>query len=384
MLIDNLPEISFAVKDPLEIETQLINNWQIRENALAISENRQPRTLSLADPLMTVFKSIALALVTQRQAIDYTGKQNLLAYSAGSNLEHKGVDLQVERNPAQAAVVTVRFTLSAAQVSTINIPAGTRVTAGDNIFFFVKSPAQISTGNLSIDCICECSTAGVVGNGYIPGEINTLVDPIGYINPLAVVNIDTSAGGIDKESDDSYRERIQLAPEKFTTAGSDDSYKYWAKTTSQNIIDVEVYSPQPAEVNVVPLMTNGTLPTNGELAAIATVLSSEKIRPLTDKVTVLAPIPIIYNINLTYYISSRDSLNVETIQSNVSIAINDFIIWQKNRIGRDINPSELIRRIMAAGAKRVQLTSPVDLRLERFQVASLNSQNIVYGGLEID
>ena len=99
-------------------------------------------------------------------------------------------------------------------------------------------------------------SAGIIGNGYQHGQLNILVDPIPYV--AAVSNIDVSSGGIDDESDDSYRERIQLAPEKFTTAGSDDSYKYWAKTATQNILDVEVYSPAPGEINVVSLMQAGT------------------------------------------------------------------------------------------------------------------------------
>jgi len=386
MLIDNLPEISFVDKDPLAVETELLNNWQALENTAAATENRQPRTLGAADPLRTVFKTITLAAVSLLQAIDHTGKQNLLAYAIEDNLEHKGIDLAVGRNEAKAATVTVRFTLSTIRESVVNIPAGTMVTAGNEIFFSVRDTAQILPGNLSIDCVCECLTAGEAGNGYLPGEIVTLVNPIGFVDPLAVANIDTSAGGIEVESDDSYRERIRTAPEKFTTAGSWDSYKFWARSATQNIIDVSVYRPEAGYVNVVLLMTGGTLPSDPERALVSEVLNAEKIRPGTDEVQVLAPEVISYEVELTYYIRSSDAISVTTIQNKINTAISDFILWQKSKIGRDINPTQLIAAIHNAGAKRVELTLPVTTTIENNQIAIADMDNIaiVYGGLEGD
>lgn len=386
MLIDNLPEISFVDKDPLAVETEILNNWQALENAAAAIENRQPRTLGAADPLRTVFKTITLAAVSLLQAVDYTGKQNLLAYAIEDNLEHKGIDLAVGRNEAKAATVNVRFTLSAIRESAVTIAAGTMVTAGDEVFFAVRDTAQILAGNLSNDCICECLTLGSAGNGYLSGEIVKLVNPIGFVDPLAVVNIDTSAGGIDVESDDSYRERIRTAPEKFTTAGSWDSYKYWARTATQNIIDVSVYRPTAGYVNVVLLMTGGTLPSDPERALVDEALNAEKIRPGTDEVQVLAPEVISYDIELSYYIRSSDAISVATIQNKINAAINDFILWQKSKIGRDINPTQLIAAIHNAGAKRVELTLPVTTTIEDNQIAIADMDNvsIIYGGLEGD
>lgn len=373
-LTNNLPEISFAQKDPLLIEQEMV----------AFYEGLQNRTLAPADPVLLLLKTITYFLAQQRSAIDFTGKQNLLAYASNGYLDHKGVDLQTERNPAQSASVTIRFTLSAIQAGAITIAAGTRVTAGDNVFFAVRDTAQILPGNLTIDCICECLTEGVVGNDYQAGEINTLVDPIAYV--ATVANIDKSAGGIDIEGDDSYRERIRIAPEKFTTAGSRDSYRYWARTTTQNIIDVSVYRPEAGYVNVVLLMTGGTLPSDPERSLVDEVLNDEKIRPATDEVQVLAPEVVNYDIELSYYIGTSDTVSVATIQNRINTAISDFIIWQKAKIGRDINPSRLIAAIYNAGAKRVALTLPVTTTIANNEVAIADMDNlaITYGGLEDD
>ena len=65
-------------------------------------------------------------------------------------------------------------------------------------------------------------------------------------------------------------------------------------------------------------------------------------------------------------------------------AVADYILWQKSKIGRDINPDELIQRIKAAGAKRVVIASPGYTVINNESVAVCQSQTITYGGLEDD
>jgi phage-related baseplate assembly protein len=129
-------------------------------------------------------------------------------------------------------------------------------------------------------------------------------------------------------------------------------------------------------------MMGGMLPTESELDGIAAILTDTKIRPLTDFVKVLAPTQINYEIDLSYYIRSSDSVSAAYIQENVAKTIQDYLIWQKAEIKRDINPSELIARIIQAGAKRVNLISPVFKTLSNSEVAKDTKVNVVYGGLE--
>lgn len=369
-MIGNLPELVFAAKDPLLIEQEIVARY----------EDAQNRKLGEADPALIFLKTVVYLITQIRSAIDYTGKQNLLAYALDDALDHKGIDTDTLRNPAKPATVTVRFTLSAAQLSAVTITQNTRVTAGDNIFFAVKETAQILPGDLSVNCLCECQTVGAAGNNYQVGEITTLVDPIPYVS--TVVNIDSSAGGIEKEDNDIYRERIQLAPEKFSTAGPIDAYKYWAKTATQNIIDVVPYKPTPGVVKVAILMINGTMPTLSEKALVTEVLNEDKIRPFTDSVEAVAPEVVDYDIELTYYIRFSDAISALSIQGRVNAAIDAFVLWQKTKIGRDVNPSKLISDIVTAGAKRVELLSPNNIIIPDNQVAIAASITINYGGLE--
>lgn len=159
---------------------------------------------------------------------------------------------------------------------------------------------------------------------------------------------------------------------------------YWTKTYSQTIGDVKVTSPNPVEVEIRFIMTDGELPTKTVIDGVAAYLQDENIRPLTDKVTVLAPETVKFNIAFTYYVNLSDQSKAGTIQAEVAQAVADYIEWQTRTIGRDINPSELMKRIVAAGAKRAEITSPVFTTVPDTSVARIGTQTVTYGGVEND
>ena len=56
--------------------------------------------------------------------------------------------------------------------------------------------------------------------------------------------------------------------------------------------------------------------------------------------------------------------------------------WQR-KMGRDINPTELVYRVRAAGAKRVKLAAPADIVIEKTQLPKRNTRTVTYGGLRM-
>jgi len=135
-------------------------------------------------------------------------------------------------------------------------------------------------------------------------------------------------------------------------------------------------------VEVRTLLTSGDLPGQEILDAVDDILSEKKIRPLTDYVQVLVPEQVAYDVNLTYWISTNASATAASIQEMANQAIAEYLLWQKTKLGRDIDPSELVARVKNAGVKRVAVTSPAYQKLEKYQVACDENVNIVYGGLE--
>ena len=86
---------------------------------------------------------------------------------------------------------------------------------------------------------------------------------------------------------------------------------------------------------------------------------------------------------MTYYIARADATQATAIQTAVADAVAAYELWQRSKLGRDINPSELIRRVMAAGALRVFVTTPAHTVLTAAQVAIPSTAAVVtFGGLE--
>lgn len=371
--IFDLPDINFIDVDAADVQNAVITTYE------ALSG----RKLFPADPIRLFLLSQANIIIQQQLLINQAAKQNLLRYATGDKLDQIGALTETSRLQATAAVDTQRFTLSAPQTSAMPIPIGTRVTPGNNVYFETFELAEIPAGELSVDVPVHCSTPGTIGNGYLPGQINTLVDPLPYA--ASVSNLHGSSGGTDIETDDNYRERIYLSPSRFSVAGPRDAYEYWAKTAVNGISDVFVYSPAPCEVDVVVLMDGGELPTQTVLDAVNDVLNDRSIRPLTDKVTILAPTPTSYTIDIRYWIDESNAADAVTIQKQVSAAVTDFVAWQRAAIGRNVNPSELIRRVMNAGARRVEVISPEYAIIDNTKVAVIDGDpNVQYGGLEND
>lgn len=374
----NLPEINFVKTDKESVEKEIF----------ALYTSVTGRKLAQADPIRLFLLVITNIVILLLNRINDTGKQNLLAYARGYNLDHIGIALGVERLQATGAVTTMKLTASMARPEGIAIPKGTRFTAGDNVFFATTEPYYLSATQTTISVKAVCTELSAKGNNYPVGVITTLVDPIPYI--ASVTNTTISEGGADTETDDAFRERIREAPESFSCAGAEGAYEFFTKKASALISSVKVVSPKPGDVVVYPGLVSGEIAKEEILKLVEAALTDKKVRPLTDNVSVKAPAAKNYDINLQYYIDSDNAYYADTIKNHVDEAVTDYIKWQSGKVGRDIIPSELIRRIMEAGAKRVTVTSPTftvvkDGRKEdgyQVELAQCTGKTITYGGVE--
>lgn len=376
--LDNLPEISFIDDITLDdIQSQMKLDYEEKYETLT----GKPCKLRRADPAALSLYACSIQIFQALLYVDRAGKQDLLKYSYGGYMDNLAAIRGITRLEAQPSVTTVRFTLSAPMEETKSIPAGTKVTNGE-MYFETDKYGEIAKGDTYTDIPCTCQADGAAGNGIAIGEINILVDSLPYIN--TVKNLEVTTGGADVEDDEALAERIYIAPSSYSTAGPDDAYEYYTKAFNQSITSVKVLSPAPTEVEIRFLVADGEIPTQTMIDNLKSYLQDENIRPLTDKVNVLAPEQQPFGIELSYYINKSDMAKSESIKSAVETAISEYIQWQTYTIGRDINPSELIKRIIAAGAKRCNVISPVFTPVAGNTVARLKTKTVTYGGLEDD
>ncbi len=375
----DLPDVSFIDNDTLaNMMERLVNNYEKRYEEIT----GKPVSLGAADPMRIALYAIALDLYQTEQYVDRAGKQDLLKYSYGEFLDNLAGNRGVTRSQPTAAKTTIRFTLSETNTYAISIPAGTKVTNGNGIYFQTDRYAEIPAGSEYADVNAVCTINGTQGNALLPGQVNVLVNPLPYIK--SVENTTESEGGAELETDESLAERVYLVPSSYSVAGPDAAYIYWAKTYNANIGSVKPTSPMPGEAVIYVLMKDGTMPGTETLKGLEQYLSQNKIRPMTDLVSVKAPTAVNFNLKLTYYINRSDLPSAITIQQEVEKAVDEYIKWQTTVIGRDINPDELRKRIRSAGAKRAEIISPAFTVVGDEAVAQLVSKEADYGGLEDD
>lgn len=378
--IKSLPDISFIDnKDIDQVRQEMVADYE----SFISEATGQTVTLERSSVHRMELYAAAAQIYQAMQYIDRQGKQSILKYSYSDFLDNLAIFKGVTRNPATPATTTLRFTLSAERDTATGIPQGTRVSTAGAIYFATDVYAEIPAGATTVDVPATCTVAGTDGNGFAAGELATIVDPIPYV--ASVTNTTATEGGAEIESDDDLAERVFLAPGAYSTAGPEDGYLYHAKAYSATIGDVVATSNQAAgTVDIVFIMADGSTPGEEMIEGLEGYLQGKTIRPMTDLVRVAAPQEVTYTINLTYYINRSDSAKAVTIQAAVAQAVADYQTWQR-AIGRDINPSQLVRMIMDAGAKRVTVTAPTYTAVDATKVSAIQGDAVIsYGGLEDD
>lgn len=377
----NCPELNF-------IEHMTIQETEEQLRALYAKNYREitgrDPVIGEADPLNLLMKAFAAMEYQTMQYADTKGRMEMLNTSTGEALDALAALVGISRKGPTRATATVRFTLSEIQAGVVAVPAGTRVKTEDGKYFNTLDYAEIQKGETHTDVMVQAQEAGAGSSGILIGSIKILVDPIPYIG--SVSNTTESTGGLDTEDDDSLTRRIYLAPSVYSCAGPRDAYEYYAREWRGDVADVRVDSPNPDEVNIYFTIEdeNGVrLPNSTELEDMKEYMSAETMRPLCDKVDCVAPDEVEYSISLTYWIAVSDQKSVSEIQNKVNKAVDDFQTWQR-KLGRDINPTELIARMRAAGTKRVKLTAPQDETVEKAKLPKCTGVTVTYGGLEDD
>lgn len=377
----NCPELNF-------IEHMTLQETEEQLRALYAKNYREitgsDPVIGAADPLNLLMKAFAAMEYQTMQYADTKGRMEMLNTSTGEALDALAALVGISRKGPTRATATVRFTLSEIQAGVVAVPAGTRVKTEDGKYFNTLDYAEIQRRETYADVVVQAQEAGAGSSGLLAGSIKILVDPIPYIG--SVSNTTESTGGLDTEDDDSLTRRIYLSPSVYSCAGPRDAYEYYAREWRGDVADVRTDSPNPDEVDIYFVIEDEEglrLPNSTELEGMKAYMSAETMRPLCDKVDCLAPEEVEYSISLTYWIAESDQKSVSEIQNKVNKAVADFQTWQR-KLGRDINPTELIARLREAGAKRVTLTAPQDKAVERIKLPKCTGSSVTYGGMEDD
>lgn len=190
-----------------------------------------------------------------------------------------------------------------------------------------------------------------------------------------------------KESNESLRKRVQLAPEGQTTAGSEGSYIFHGLNADPRVKDIYPYAPLDQNENPTGICNIYVLSTQGDGSAsedllniVKNTLNAKSIRPLTDR-------PIIYSASiLNYSVQAEifiDEGPDENIVLNSCYKACDEYTKKSHSFNDGVSLSGIYQALHQPGVSRVNLTSPSgNINTSLGQVAYCTSITIVRGTYE--
>jgi len=361
-----LPEPNFIERDA----DKITNEW------ISLYEEKTGKTLQPAQVERILIDVGVYRENLLRIKIQEVAKSNLLSYAPIEVLEHLGELVGVNKLAGKFAQTVLKFGTSEILTSDVIIPKGTEVETEDGNFTFVTDEdCVINAGSLDVEVSATCNKRGIGANDYKIGKINNLLTPLNYVD--TVYNTKISYGGAEDETAESLRERIRLAPESYSNAGSKGAYRFHTLSAHQSVTDVEVLSSEAGVVDIYPLTETGN-PTEEMIQVISDYLSSEKVRPLTDKVIVHSPEKVNFSIiaTITPYLDA----DLTSIQTLINDRLNEYKTELSSKLGKDIVPTQIIAILNSIyGVYKVELLSPAYQKLSNSQWANLENINITIG-----
>lgn len=175
-------------------------------------------------------------------------------------------------------------------------------------------------------------------NLTLAGSRGRALDHIGATYYRTIRREITSANGdvpAVMEDDETYRQRLALAPESWSTAGPAGAYLFWGLSASGDVLDIAAYSEDEGtclapQVRLVVLAASGNGTASDELCEIIrTAVSRDELRPLGDLVTVESAVPALYNVDVKLRLRSGASaaLIVEAAQQRIESYCSGRLRW---------------------------------------------------------
>ncbi|AMW99303.1 baseplate assembly protein [Rummeliibacillus stabekisii] len=363
----NLPDNDFVDDTVEDLETYAVNLFE--------SEMGGTVRLEDGDPRRNVLKTVAMVGYMILNNINYVGKQNRLSDAEDIYLDFYGNSKNTPRKEGKPAVTILQFECDG---EPFIIPKGTEVYINEH-FFAADVETVVEQYTEFVEVPFTATEIGSGANGFLPGQITELVSPDEFEHVLSVQNIMKTTGGTDIESDDDYAARIQLSGNQFATAGPEEAWIFHAKSADGGIFDVYPDVPEANIVNLYLLATGGEFTTEAQKKAVLDVCNDKTIRPMGDLVSVLDPITVSYNIDISYYCEVTQ--DVDLVQKAIENAVTEYVLWQKSKIGRGIDPTQLLSLLQIAGAQRLTVSPNVYQAIGKNELAVAKDININFKGV---
>lgn len=354
-----------SLKEPTAFNTKTFDELLAENVALAkkILSTDETEWMPLeSDPYMKKLRVATLRQIHNQEDKKETVRQALITTATKEDLDHLGARENVFRDDGEYPYTNFRLTLLTQATTDLTIPHGTILTSDDDKHSSVLSEdVVIKAGELT-------GTGKVELQEFISqSEVKTENVVTELTFAFEVKQLGIFSNGRAVESDDRYRLRIIKENDRKSTAGAEDSYKYFAFSADSRIDDIKIVSEKVLCVDLYLASFDHEI---DELMInkVTEAVSSKKVRPLNDKVSVKPAIKKIVNITAT--IEVFDLLRQTEIKKNIEANFkNSFFIAQ------NFTKSDYIRKCHIDGVYRVN-TDFEDVITNDKEIIEIGSYNL--------
>lgn len=345
-----LPEPHFIDRDGATIETECIAYMESPVTGIG-------RTLAPGGYERALVSMVAYRETLLRIAIQEAAKQNLVAYSRYPMIDYLATIAGGGRLAARPASAPIVWTLPAPRPGDEVVPAGTQLRSGDGkVTFATDEDVTILAGQTTSPSVnATCTVAGILGNGYGPGQISQLVAPLAFA--VSGANTAQTEGGSASEDTEALRSRIPSIPRGASVAGPSDAYVRLARAAHPDVLAAAAVDQGNGAILVVVLGRNGVTPSAPVLAAVLAACDARTSRPMGDLVSVAAATPVNYTI--TASLTLRRGVVQAPAMSAAQARAIAFTQERSSGLGRSVDPTAIIGALMASPDMfKVSLSSP--------------------------
>ncbi|MBS7175578.1 baseplate J/gp47 family protein [Massiliimalia timonensis] len=254
---------------------------------------------------------IAGELFHLSEQISFCEKQMFPQTATGEYLERHGVSRDLYKKKATAATGILRFSRSSAAAQDIVIPAGTLCTSSSSggVMYATTEDGVISKGATFADIPAAASEKGGEGN-ILKGKIDTLVGTVAGVS--SVTNPNNFSGGMEEESDQSFRKRLL---DSYINPSNGANAKFYQEFALRYERVMSAKTEYQSSGNVLNLYVSDYFRMTDDdlIQQIQDDLKAEK--ELNVNVQVKAAIPVKQDIEVTVY--AKNSQNTGMKQSQV-------------------------------------------------------------------
>lgn len=219
--------------------------------------------------------------------------------------------------------------------------------------FLETDPSAI---NLQVGAYREMLLRGFVNDKVrsltLAGAQRAALDHIGityYRTPRRISIPATDTDPAVMEDDETYRQRLSIAPESWSTAGPVGAYLFWALSASEDVLDVAVYSEDEGvclapriRVAVMSKSNNGVA-SAGLLATVLDKLNRDDIRPMADLLSAEPITRIDYSVEIALKLKTGASQAI--IEEQARLRVLNYCSGRLRWVGDgEIGPVWLVGR----------------------------------------